>query len=75
MLIDRNNNAQKHCDKGITNFTSDFQTDSTPTGIDPDLVSKELMMTSLAMEKKYPDLNQIEKTATQHAPQGQVPII
>ncbi len=68
-------NAQKHCDEVITNFTSDFQTDSTPTRINPDLANEELMMMSIAMEKKYPDLNQKETTAFQHAPPGRAPIM
>ena len=71
----KQHNAQKHCDEVITNFTSDFQTDSTPTRINPDLANEELMMMSLAMEKKCPDLNQKETTAFQHAPPGRAPIM
>ena len=71
----KQHDVQKNCEEVIITFTSNLNPDIKPTRIDPELVNKELMMLSLAMEKKYPDVNQTEKSTFQHAPPGRTPIM
>ncbi len=67
--------AQKYCDEVIKHFTSELNPDFKPTRIDSELANEELMMLSLAMEKKYPDVDQNNITTFQNAPPGRAPLM